>query len=145
MMSDSNHPEVDKSTQLQINQWVSNIIDLLLEGKSNSQICDEMRQLTGKSERMVQRYLERANSKLKEDHNQETAVKRALHVDGLRKDLKEAYTNYLLDKSIHWFKTYQDIKKELKTFEPDDLRAKTELDTQTINITYGLVEDEDEG
>ena len=140
----SEQEEHSRETQLQIMEWVNQIIDLLLEGKSNSQIYDILRPITKKSDSMLKRYMQRAVTKLKEDHTRETSLKRTLHIEGLKEDLLEAHTQYKKNNDKNWFKIYQDIKKELKTFEPDDLRAKTEVDTQTINITYGVVGDEDE-
>ena len=145
MTDQEQNTESQRETQVQIMEWVNKIIDLLLEGKSNPQIYEIMRAETNKSDSQLKRYMGKATAQLREDHTRATSLKRTLHIQGLRADLEEAYAQYKKNNDKHWFKIYQEIKKELKTFEPDDLRAKTEQDTQTINITYALepkVEDE---
>lgn len=106
------------------------VIPMLKKNMTFGEVCEELRVITGKSSSQCQRYVSRAIEELSKDFNRDVAQQRMEMVTGLRSDVSEAYTNYMMadtdrDRAM-WFKIYQDVKKRVADLSPNELKAEAE-------------------
>jgi len=105
------------------------------------EICEELREITGKSSSQCERYINRAYEELSKDFNRDTGQQRMEAITALREDLREAYANYSDGKSVMWWKEYQAIKERLHKLSP--LEIPRSDDNQAITISYKVLDERD--
>lgn len=112
---------------------INQIIDLMAENKTYRQIIHQLTAETGKHATQIHRYYHSALKELQICKNIKVEDARNKRIDGLEKDLQEAYANYKATNSARWFELYIQIKAKLDDYYPNGL--KPDAATQDLNIT----------
>ena len=132
---DPRNIKIDKHAKANI---INRIIDLIGDNFTYAQIRDIVSSESGKSPQSANRYYNLALDELKKQNANKTENVRNMRILGMQRDLQEAYSNYLIDKSPRWFDIYLSIKAKLDEYYPDSLKPKSESPDLNIQISYGL-------
>lgn len=136
---DQDPRQSERSTNAQIRQYVSRVIELISQNKNTREICDILEPEIGKSKDQIKRYIRKANEALAEDFNNDAHIRRSHMEQSLREDLNEAMKQYRLadnsrDAAV-WMKLMMEIKDRIAKYTPDEVKD----DNQSIKVEYTLV------
>ncbi len=92
------------------------------------------------SDASIAKYYETANRWIIEEDEDKIDNIRQQRIESLRKDTKDAYTNYLTEQDpklrAKWFEIYRDTKLKMDKYYKNELRVEEEPQKLNINISY---------
>jgi hypothetical protein len=117
-------------------------LDLIEKNGSRAQVIKELQKQYGLTSKICTEIFNQAIESLKTNSTYNPENIRSMRIYALEKDIKECYQNYTNALTpaykIEWFKLYQEAKKRLDHYFPNELKPEVSNPDLKIEIKYSI-------
>ena len=145
MSSDPNNSKekIQRANRTDKAQYVSYCLDMISQNKTRNEIVKGLEATFKVTPKQGYKWYALAAEELEKDNVEKVKAVRNRRISALRRDIQEAYTNYLNegngDLRVKWYEVYQKCKNQLDQYFPNALKPEAEKDELKVEITYSKI------